>query len=214
MLLLHRVKRNLVGGFQDGDFVLRVDLCLDLLPDLRLVLEHDSEDKQENTDRTSQSTEQRNLWCSTESLLHLLGQLLRVLPDGLRQLRHWIQHQVVQNHLQDKERDEPERHADAAVMVSLAHCSHCRPMSSSLGAGPAGAALPPRPAHWSRRNLIISTKTFLILIQISPWAPPSGRTFNGCSDQSSLKGARSAPQSGPGSIWGSSLLTGNKDGRH
>lgn len=120
--------------------------------------------KQENTDRTTQSTKLRNLLCSTESLLHLLSQLLRVLPDGLRQLRHWIQHQVVQNHLRDKERDEPERHTDVRmqqVMVSLAHCSHCRPMSSSSGAGPADAAPPPRPAHWSRRNLIISTKTLL-----------------------------------------------------
>lgn len=32
--------------------------------------------------------------------LHLLGQVLRVLPDGVRQLGHWVQHQVVKDHLQ------------------------------------------------------------------------------------------------------------------
>lgn len=37
------VQKNLVGGFQDGDFILSVDLGLDLLPDLRLVLEENPE---------------------------------------------------------------------------------------------------------------------------------------------------------------------------
>ena len=36
---------------------------------------------------------------SRASLLHLFSQLLCVLTDGLRKLRHWIQHQIVQNHL-------------------------------------------------------------------------------------------------------------------
>lgn len=31
--------------------------------------------------------------------LHLLGEVLRVLPDGLGQLRHRVQHQVVKDHL-------------------------------------------------------------------------------------------------------------------
>lgn len=34
-------------------------------------------------------------------LLHLLSQLLCVLPDGLGQLGHRVQHQVIQDHLEE-----------------------------------------------------------------------------------------------------------------
>lgn len=59
---------NLVGGFQDGDFILSIDLCLNLLPDLRFVLEQNPEDGQThcrvstNTngcDRTKQTPKNR-----------------------------------------------------------------------------------------------------------------------------------------------------------
>lgn len=33
--------------------------------------------------------------------LHLLGKVLRVLTDGLRQLGHRVQHQVIKDHLQE-----------------------------------------------------------------------------------------------------------------
>lgn len=36
---------NLVGGLQDGDFIFSIDLCLNLLPDLCLVLEQNPERK-------------------------------------------------------------------------------------------------------------------------------------------------------------------------
>lgn len=39
------LQKNLVGGFQEGNFVLSVDLRLDLLPDVCLVLEQNPEGK-------------------------------------------------------------------------------------------------------------------------------------------------------------------------
>lgn len=39
------MEMNLVGGLQDGDFIFSIDLCLNLLPDLSLVLEQNSERK-------------------------------------------------------------------------------------------------------------------------------------------------------------------------
>lgn len=52
------MKRNLVGGFEDGDFVLSVDLGLDLLPDLSLVLEKNPENQKETEMRPQQITSQ------------------------------------------------------------------------------------------------------------------------------------------------------------
>lgn len=40
------LQRNLVGGLQDGHFVLCVDLGLNLFPDIRLVLEQNPEVKE------------------------------------------------------------------------------------------------------------------------------------------------------------------------
>lgn len=50
-LKLTDLQRNLVGGFQEGNFILSVDLCLDLLPDVGLVLEQNPE-----RDEAGQST--------------------------------------------------------------------------------------------------------------------------------------------------------------
>lgn len=36
-------EKDLVRGFEDGDFILSIDLCLNFLPDLRFVLEQNPE---------------------------------------------------------------------------------------------------------------------------------------------------------------------------
>lgn len=66
------------------------------------------------------------------SLLHLLRQLLRVLPDGLGQLGHRVEHQVVQDHLEEEEEDEL-RAASSAALSSQHTKTNC-------GGGSTGAA--------------------------------------------------------------------------
>lgn len=50
------MEMNLVGGLQDGDFIFSINLCLNLLPDLSLVLEQNSERKTLSSQRQHSET--------------------------------------------------------------------------------------------------------------------------------------------------------------
>lgn len=135
---------------------------------------------------------------STASLLHFLGELLRVLPDGLGQLGHRVEHQVVQNHLEEKKQAELLRHSSRHVNIlksqhTKTKCSSSSHVESVASftlqlAAVSSSCLPPAEVEPGDVSHTLKPLTGPILLQlhvnnslIATLAPPSGKDRTFCS---------------------------------